>query len=97
VGGRCSNCDGRTIYKRATYTPDFLLPNGLFVESKGKFTSKDRKIAMAMLKQWPKVKYRMLFMRDNKLSKNSNTRYSDWCNQNGVKYAIGLVPKEWTE
>ena len=31
----------------------------------------------------------------NKLNKNSQTRYSDWCKRNGFPYAIMNVPYHW--
>jgi hypothetical protein len=38
----------------------------------------------------------MLFMANNKISKESKTRYSDFCTVNGIEYAIGEVPpREW--
>ena len=29
--------------RKAKYTPDFILPNGIYIESKGRFTVADRK------------------------------------------------------
>jgi hypothetical protein len=34
-------------------------------------------------------------MRDNKLSKSSKTRYSEWCEKSGIPYAVGWFKKEW--
>lgn len=91
----CVSCGSSRTWRKVRYTPDFLFPNGLVVEAKGKFTARDRKIAIAWLEQYPSP-YGMMFQRDNKLSKTSKTRYSDWCKAFGIKYTIGTeVPKEW--
>jgi hypothetical protein len=92
---QCVACFSRRVAKTVRYTPDFFFPNGSIVEAKGKFTARDRKIALAFVQQYP-YKYRMLFQRDNKLGPKSPTRYSGWCNANGIEYAVGtVVPKEW--
>jgi len=78
------------------YTPDFVLPNGVVVETKGRWDARDRLFATAMVTQHGTTDYRLLFGADNKLSKNSKTRYSDWCEKNGVKFAVGkTIPEEW--
>lgn len=78
------------------YKPDFRLPNGIIVEAKGRWKSEDRKKMGYVIEQNPHEDIRMLFASDNKISKNSRTRYSDWCEKRGIKYAIGKqVPEEW--
>ena len=39
----------------------------------------------------------MLFMRDNKIHKRSDTYYSDWCMENNYDFSIGEVKEEWLE
>lgn len=80
------------------YTPDFILPNGIIIECKGRFTPADRKKMSLVIEQNPELDIRMLFMLDNTLSKSSKTTYSMWCEKRGIKYAVskaGVVPKEW--
>jgi hypothetical protein len=80
------------------YTPDIKLPNGIIVEVKGRWTAIDRKKMGLVLEQNPDKDIRILFAIDNKISKNSRTRYSTWCKRRGIKYAIGrAIPKEWLE
>lgn len=82
------------------YVPDFKLPNGVFVEAKGKFDAAARKKMSLVIEQNPDVDIRMLFMRDNKLTKSSKTKYSDWCEKRGIAYhvsAAGEIPTEWLE
>ena len=80
------------------YTPDFVLPNGIIIECKGRFTPADRKKMSLVIEQHPELDIRMLFMLDNTLSKSSKTTYSMWCEKRGIKYAVsktGVIPKEW--
>lgn len=80
------------------YTPDFLLPSGIFVEAKGKFDTAARKKMEQVIKQHPELDIRMLFMRDNFIQKTSKTRYSTWCEKRGIKYHVsanGEVPDDW--
>ena len=91
----CPNCGKITGAKESRYTPDFFFPNWV-IEAKGKFTAKDRKRFLALFLQHGRVyRFGLLFMRDNKISKSSKTRYSDWCEKNGIPYAFGWFKKEW--
>src|SRR5687768_14369486 len=84
--------------KKRTYNPDFMLPNGLIIEAKGKLDRDVREKMALVIEQNPHLDIRVLFMRDNKIAKNSKTRYSDWCKKRGIKYAVseeGHIPEEW--
>lgn len=83
--------------KRATYKPDFVLPNGIFIETKGRFTGPDRAKHLLVRKQHPELDIRLLFMSNNKLHPGSKTRYLDWAEKNGFKAAVGDVPQEWLD
>ena len=89
----CLECDGPAYAKRS-YTPDFFLSSGVIVEAKGRFTAKDRKISLAMKEQGRDI--RLVFQFDNKLSRTSKSRYSDWCVKNDIQYALKEVPESWT-
>lgn len=95
VGHKCLECGSKKIGRSSVFTPDFFFKNWV-IEAKGKFTARDRKRVLALL-ETPSLKghFGMLFMRDNKLSKNSPTRYSTWCEKNGIPYAFGWFKKEW--
>jgi hypothetical protein len=70
----------------------------VYVESKGNFTAADRKKMKLVVEQNPGLDIRMLFQRDNKLQRNSKTKYSDWCRKNGIDFAVsptGHVPEGW--
>lgn len=79
-----------------TYTPDFVLPNGIVVETKGRFTLPDRKKHLLIQKQHPEKDIRFVFTNsNNKISKGSKTSYADWCRKNGFKFSDKKVPDEW--
>jgi len=79
-----------------TYTPDFVLPNGIIVETKGRFVVADRKKHLLIQKQHPDKDIRFVFTNsNNKISKGSKTSYADWCRKNGFIFADKKVPDEW--
>lgn len=84
-----------TYMREHTYTPDFKLQNGIFIETKGRFTSSDRTKMLAVKLNHPRLDIRMCFMRDNYLYKGSKTKYSDWCKMHDIKYCIKEIPKAW--
>lgn len=78
------------------YTPDFLLPNGVIIETKGRFTIEDRKKHLLIKDQFPDLDIRFVFSNSkNKIRKGSKTTYADWCDKNGLQYADKLIPKQW--
>lgn len=81
--------------KHHTYTPDWVLPNGIIVETKGKWTGVDRTMHLLIRKQHPDLDIRFVFMRNNPLYKGSKTTYGDWCEKHGFTYAIGEIPPSW--
>lgn len=83
---------------KGNYYPDFVLPNGVFVETKGYFDSRSRAKMVAVKKHNPDLDIRMLFMNSRtKLRKGSNTTYADWCRKYGFPFADGMIPPEWFE
>jgi hypothetical protein len=84
------------ISEQRKYIPDIILPNGIVIELKGRFTSKDRKKMLLVIAQHPDLDIRMVFMRpNNKLNKNSRTTYAQWCDKNNIKWANKYIPTEW--
>jgi len=78
------------------YTPDFYLTKkGIFIETKGRFTSSDRTKMEQVIEEHPELDIRLCFMRDNYLYKGSNTKYSDWCEARMIRYCIKEIPKSW--
>ena len=76
-----------------TYTPDFILPNGIIVETKGRFTMADRKKHLLIQKQYPKHDIRFVFQNSRaKLYKGAKTTYAQWCDKHGFLYADKSIP-----
>lgn len=97
--GSCSKCgQGQSVvYRPSTYIPDFGLKNGTYVETKGKFTPANRTRMLALKAARPDLTVRILFQRDNWLTKSHKHKYSDWCRDHGFEYAIGeRIPKWWS-
>jgi hypothetical protein len=79
-----------------TYSPDFKLPNGIRVETKGRFVAADRKKHLLVKEHNPHLDIRFVFSNSkNKITKKSKTTYGDWCEKNGYKYADKIIPNEW--
>lgn len=82
--------------KKRKYTPDFVLPNRIIIETKGMFTSEDRQKHVWIKKQHPYLDIRFVFSNPKaKLNKTSTTTYGDWCEKNGFLYATRLIPQSW--
>ena len=78
------------------YTPDFVLPNGIIVETKGRFTADDRRKHTCIKKQHPKLDIRFVFESSRrKLSKGAKTTYAQWCERNKFMYGDRVIPQEW--
>lgn len=79
-----------------TYTPDFILANGIIVETKGRFITSDRQKHLMIKEQHPDLDIRFVFSNPNsKLYKGSKTTYADWCDKHGFKWAKEEIPLEW--
>ena len=82
--------------KTATYTPDFILPNGIIIEAKGLWTVEDRTKHLLVKAQHPNLDIRLVFMNAfNKIRKGSNTTYAAWCEKKNIQYANKTIPKSW--
>jgi hypothetical protein len=81
-----------------TYKPDFKLPNGIYIESKGWFLPEDRKKHLLIKEQHPEIDLRFVLQSPNgKIYKGSKTTYAQWCEKNGFKWAKKEIPQEWLD
>ena len=79
-----------------TYTPDFILDNGIIIETKGRWLLDDRKKHILIRKQHPNLDIRILFQNANaKIRKGSKTSYADFCEKHGIPYAHREIPVAW--
>lgn len=82
--------------RSARYTPDFVLKNGIIVETKGRFLTADRQKHLLIKAQHPEKDIRFVFSNSKtKISKQSKTTYADWCEKHGFLYADKSVPRNW--
>lgn len=94
--------DGKIHYvqpeQHRKYTPDFILPNGIIIETKGVFNSDDRKKHLLIKEQHPEKDIRFVFSGNPEkkyLTKSKATSYADWCRKNGFLFASNSIPLEW--
>ena len=79
----------------SNYTPDFFVGDTVY-EAKGFFKPEQRRKMLAVKRQHPDLDIRMIFQRNNTLSKSSKSTYGDWCYKHGFPWAVfPLIPKEW--
>lgn len=79
-----------------TYTPDFKLPNGIIIETKGRFTTADRKKHLLIQQQHPELDIRFVFSNpSSSIYKGSPTTNAMWAEKHGFKWAARVIPKEW--
>ena len=78
-----------------TYTPDFVLFNGVIIETKGQFTASDRRKHLAIKKQHPKLDIRFVFENSRrKLRKGAKSTYGEWCERDTILFTMtGLFQK----
>ena len=79
-----------------TYTIDFTLPNGILIETKGRWVLEDRKKHLLIKKQHPELDIRFVFQSaKTKIRKGSKTTYADYCDKHGILWAEKEIPKSW--
>ena len=84
--------------RNARYTPDFVLPNGIIIETKGRFVTDDRQKHILIKDQHPDLEIRFVFSNPrSRISKKSPTTYAMWCDKNGFAYAKGSIPQVWID
>jgi len=87
--------------KKRTYSPDFVLPNGIVIETKGQFTTDDRQKHLWVREQHPDLDLRFIFTRSKtRLGKQSRTTYADWCEGKNPRKVVFLfadkqIPEAW--
>jgi len=79
------------------YTPDFVLPNYTYLETKGYWDAADRRKILAVKKANPEIDLRMIFQSPyNTISKKSKTTYAMWCEKHAIPWtSYHNIPLEW--
>ena len=83
------------------YTPDFLLPTGIYLEVKGWFKAHDRIKHLRIKEAYPDLDIRFVFDNPNKKLTNAPTgkTYAQWCEKHGFLYCklADGIPKDWLQ
>lgn len=84
------------------YTPDFKIKKSgdriLYIETKGRWVTADRKKLKMVKEQHPELDIRILFQNaKNKISKKSKTTYGDYADKIGIPWAEKIIPDSWLE
>jgi hypothetical protein len=91
--GTCLDCKGTNVVKKRTYTPDFIITTKkdgrVYVEVKGRLTSRDRTKMLDVIKAHPGIRLVMILQRDNKIK--GSFKYSDWLKKHSIEFYIGEV------
>ena len=79
------------------YVPDFVLPNHVYLETKGYWDPKDRRKILAVLRDNPDLDLRMVFQAPyNTISKKSKTTYAQWCEKHNIPWtSFHNIPLDW--
>jgi hypothetical protein len=79
-----------------TYTPDFILNNGIIIETKGRFIAADRRKHLTIKKQHPTLDIRFVFTNSkSKLNKGAKSTYAQWCVKHNFNYYDRIIPEDW--
>tara|TARA_R110002020_G_scaffold79124_2_gene198556 strand:- start:13251 stop:13709 length:459 start_codon:yes stop_codon:yes gene_type:complete len=79
-----------------SYTPDFVLDNGIILEVKGFWSTADRRKHAEIKSQHEELDIRLVFENSKrKIRKGSKTTYGDWCKKKDILYCDRVVPKIW--
>lgn len=84
---------------RKKYSPDFIIEREdgslLYIEVKGYF-DRDAVVKMnAVIEQHPDKEIVFVFQNDRPIRKGAKKKYSDWCRERGVDFAINEIPERW--
>jgi hypothetical protein len=83
---------------RSRYKPDLFLMNGVILELKGFFSPSDRRKHVAMKEQHPELDVRMVFQRNNLLTRKSKSTYGMWCDKYDIPWCVWPdIPTDWLQ
>ena len=81
---------------KGSYLPDFQLPNGIYVEAKGRLDAATCRKMKAVKASNPDLDIRFVFQNANlKLNKRSKMRCWEWAEKYNFQWAEGLIPASW--
>ena len=79
-----------------SYTPDFVLDNGIVIEVKGFWSTGDRRKHVEIQQQHPSLDIRLVFENSSRKNrKGSTTSYGMWCDKKDIQYCDRVIPQAW--
>lgn len=78
-----------------TYTPDFILGNGVIIEAKGVFRPGDVAKMRAVKEAHPDLDIRFVFMSAHKRIPGQKQTHAQWATRHGFPWADGSIPEDW--
>ena len=80
-----------------TYTPDWKIKDGVFIETKGFWRAQDRAKHLHLKEQYPDLIIYLVFQDPNKkISRVSHTTYGEWATKHGIPWAtLDTIPEAW--
>ncbi len=94
LNGQCHACGSDQVSKNRYYIPDFYFPETkIYIETKGKFDLEGRHKMKEVC--WSNKNIKIVFMRDNYLTKKHKMKYSRWCEIQDIECAVGDIPLHW--
>lgn len=83
------------VKKPALYTPDFILKNGIVIETKGHFVSADRQKHLLIKAQYPQLDLRFVFANPNNfLTGQKVTEFRKYLKKNYELTLPRVIPQE---
>tara|TARA_R110002020_G_scaffold132746_4_gene296345 strand:+ start:326 stop:703 length:378 start_codon:yes stop_codon:yes gene_type:complete len=87
-------------YSEHKYQPDFVLPNGIYIEtkgwSKGWGDGSDRSKYLKVREANPEIDLRFVFQNAyGKISSKSKTTNAEWCDKKGFLWSHKVIPERW--
>lgn len=82
---------------KSKYKPDFVLNNGVIIEAKGFFRSKDQRKHREIKKQHPELDIRFIFSNSQSKVQGSRMTCAQWCDKYGFLFSEEIIPQEWTK
>ena len=83
---------------KGSYLPDILLPNGIYIEVKGRLDAGTQRKMRAVKQSNPDLDIRFVFQNANqKVRKGGKLRYWEWAEKYDYPWSEGTIPREWFE
>ena len=81
---------------KGSYLPDFILPNGIYIEAKGYLDAAACRKMKAVKASNPHLDIRFIFQNANgKRNKRAKLRNWEWAEKHGFPWAEGTIPLAW--